>query len=140
MSTQPVTRSFHVGDLLSVTDGRLVSPDHIAGVYRVIDFVTGEEHMTHQLPRASRVVGPWILNQHPWLADVEFDFDIPDSASSDEARGIVAAWLANAAAKHGERHDVEQMPLGMYVGRDPIAELSEMAPHAEIIVLGEPGL
>lgn len=129
----PETKTFHLGDLLSVTDGRLVSPNHVGGVYQVVDFVTGQAHMTHQLPRASEAVAPWLLRQHPWLADVVFDFEIPDGSSNDEARVIVTAWLARATAVHGEFHEVEAMPFGMYVGREPIAEIKEMAPHMKII-------
>jgi hypothetical protein len=46
---------------------------------------------------------------------------------------IIMAWLSRVADAHGEYHDVEPMPFGMYVGREPIAELREMAPHAQII-------
>ena len=122
-----------MGDLLSVTDGRLVSPDHIGGVYNVVDFVTGEAHMTHQLPRACDVVGPWLLEQHPWLADVEFDFDIPKGADRDQAMAVVMAWLEGVVAEHGEMHEVEAMPFGMYVGRELVAELREMAPHMQVV-------
>jgi hypothetical protein len=59
------TKRYHVGGLLSVTDGRLVSPTHINGVYDVVDFVTGQAHMTHQLGRACDQVKPWLLRQHP---------------------------------------------------------------------------
>lgn len=121
-----MTKTFHLGDLLSVTDGHLVSPDHIGGVYNVVDFVTGEKHMTHQLPRACDVVKPWLLEQHPWLADIT----VPDDLRSKEA---VESWLAVATESHGSFHAVEPMPFGMYVGREPIAELQEMAPHAQII-------
>jgi hypothetical protein len=128
-------RTFHLGDLLSITDGKLVSPRHMDGVYDIVDFVTGEQHFTHQLIRASGVVKTWLLNQHPWLADVDVDFDIPKGATSDEAKAIVDAWLTEAVDKHGERHPVEPMPFGMYVGREPIAELRELAPHAQIIAV-----
>lgn len=120
------TRAFHLGDLLSVTSGMLVSPNHIGGVYNVIDFVTGEAHMTHQLPRAAKVVTPVLLEQHPWLADVE----VPANLSGEAE---VIAWLAVATAQWGEQHEVTALPLGAYVGREPLAELREMAPHIQII-------
>lgn len=132
-------RSFHIGDLLTVVDGRLVSPNHIGGVYEVVDFVTGQQHMTHQLGRAAQVVKPWLLEQHPWLTDVEFSYEIPDGASNEQAGDIIATWLAGEAAVWGEFHEVEPMPFGAYVGREPIAELREMAPHAEIISVELPG-
>lgn len=48
------TKSFHIGDVLSAMTGTLVSPRHIGGVYDVLNWMTGESLMTHQLPRASR--------------------------------------------------------------------------------------
>lgn len=51
-----------------------------------------------------------------------------------ETTGLnVIAWLAVATAKYGEMHDVTAMPEGSYVGREPIAELREMAPHMVVL-------
>ena len=130
-----MSRTFHIGDLLSITDGRLVSPNHIGGVYEICDYALGQEHMTHQLPRAARTLKPWLLEQHPWLADVKFELDIPSGTTKEDAQRIVGECMAALAAQYGEFHDVEPMPFGAYVGREPIAELREMAPHAEIITV-----
>ncbi len=119
-------KTFHIGDLITVVDGHLVSPDHIGGVYNVIDFVTGQAHMTHQLPRAALEVTPWLLKQHPWLADIT----VPDSLGTEAA---VKEWLAPVIERYGERHAVEPMPSGAYVGREPIAELVEMVGPERVI-------
>lgn len=132
-------RSFHLGDLVSVVTGRLVSPNHIGGVYDVCDFITGEQHMTHQLPRACDAVKPWLFEQLPWLADITVpEFDIPSGASREDSMRIVLDWLAGPAAQYGEQHEVKPLPFGAYVGREPIAELREMAPHAQIIAVEAP--
>lgn len=117
------TQSFHLGQLLTITDGKMVSPNHVAGIYDLVDFVTGEKHSTHQLPRAADVVKPWLLEQHPWLAEIT----VPSGLNSMEK---VLGWLVGATEKWGANHDVEAMPLGMYVGREPLAEFKEMAPNA----------
>jgi hypothetical protein len=119
-------RSFHLGDLVSVYTGILVSPDRMGGVHNVVDFVTGGIHFTHQLKRACEVVAPELLRQHPWLDDV----DVPDDFASEAE---VTAWLAVVATQYGERHTVTALPSGAYVGRDPLAELREMMPNAKII-------
>ena len=125
------TRTFHLGDLVSVVTGRLVSPNLIGSVYDVCDYVTGQPHMTHQLPRACKTVTPWLLDQHPWLADIQVpDFD---GVAREDAQRVVAEWLAGPVAQHGDTHEVTSMPPGMYVGREPIGELREMAPHVAII-------
>jgi hypothetical protein len=120
------TRKFHLGDLISVTTGRLVSPDHIGGVYAVVDFLTGEQHFTHQLPRACREITPELIRQHSWLVQVVVPEWVSDQATCDR-------WLAEATARWGTEHEVEQLQLGAYLGREPIAELREMTPHAQII-------
>lgn len=101
------TKRFHIGDLISITSGLLVSPDHMGGVYRVIDYVTGIPHFTHQLPRGADACKPWLIEQHPWLADIT----VP--AINSEAD--LTAFLAKVAAQHGEFHDVQPLPLGAYV-------------------------
>jgi hypothetical protein len=63
-----MTRSFSLGQVLSVTTGTLLCP--IGEVYEILDYLSGEALMTHQLPRVSREAEPWILEQHPALADV----------------------------------------------------------------------
>lgn len=127
-------KQFHLGDLLSITDGHLVSPRHMDGVYDIVDFVTGQLHFTHQLCRGAEVVKPWLLEQHPWLASIE----VPDDLNSKET---VLGWLAGAVERHGEYHEVNPMPFGMYVGREAIAELREMIPpHAEIFTVDLSGV
>lgn len=127
--TPAETRDFHLGDLLTITDGHLVSPDGIGGVYEIIDFVTGMPHFTHQLPRGAEAIKPWLLEQHPWLADIA----VPESALA--TRDTVLAWLATVTAERGERHAVRAMPEGQYVGREPLAELVEMAQGKPIIAV-----
>ncbi len=114
------TRSFHVGDLLSVTTGYLVSPRHFDGIYDVVDFVTGLPHMTSQLPGAVERIKPWLLEQHPWLDQVE----MPENAFESEAD--FQAWMRPVVERFGEQHQVEAMPEGAYQRRDLIAELHEM--------------
>src|SRR5881628_376125 len=94
---------FHIGDLLSVTDGRLLSPDHVAGVHKLLDHMTGDVLMTHQLPLAADAMTPELLQQHPWLKD----FGPPENAELAD----LMAWLDWAVKEHGEFHDVEAAPL-----------------------------
>lgn len=125
------TRSFHLGDLLSITTGRLVSPDHIDGVWMLIDYVTGVTHMTHQLPRATLVVRGWLLRDRPWLAEIE----VPEFTGRDLVQEAqVWSWLAKQVALYGERHKVKAMPPGTYQGRDPLIELEEMMGGPERII------
>lgn len=50
-----MTKVFHLGQLLSITTSKLVSPvgsSPIQGVYEILDFLTKDSLFTHQLPRA----------------------------------------------------------------------------------------
>ncbi len=130
--TPAEAREFHLGDLLSITTGHLLSPSGVGGLYEIIDFVTGQPHFTHQLPRGAETIKPWLLEQHPWLADVV----VPETVLENEA--TVLAWLATATAERGETHPVKAMPEGMYVGREPLAELVEMAGGKPVIAVVAP--
>jgi len=46
------TKDFHISDILSITDGRLVSTRHMDGIYEILNFMTGDNLFTHQLPRS----------------------------------------------------------------------------------------
>ena len=95
MSTT-VAREFHLGDILSITTGRLVSPRHIDGVYDILNWMTGDNLMTHQLPRAcGECEGP-LRAQHPDLAEIT----VPDELDS-EAK--VLEWLGTITSRYSEK-------------------------------------
>lgn len=123
---------FHLGDLLSITTDRLLSPDHMDGLYRLIDHVTGQAHMTHQLPRAADEIRPFLVDQFPWLDGLAVPADVTDNTD-------LMSWMSWAAAQHGEYHEVKPMPFGQYIGREPMAELREMRPDAKVIIADEEG-
>lgn len=126
------TRMFHVGDVLSVTTGRLVSPSHMDGICRLLDFMTGESLFTHQLPRAVAECAPRLLEQHPQLADVE----VPDDFGGEAA---VVDWLETQIAWLGNELPVAPLAAGDHTHIDPITELRAMRPDAEIVVIEVPG-
>src|SRR5688500_3274407 len=82
---------FPLGEVLSITTGRLVGREAIGGVYRILDYMTGESLFTHQLPRAAEECRPALLAQHPQLKDVE----VPDDFDGFEA---VYEWLVTQEA------------------------------------------
>lgn len=118
------TKQFHVGDVLSITTGRLVSPRHIDGVYDILGYMTGESLFTHQLPRASDVCKPELLKQHPQLASV-------NTAGVNSKNW--QSWLNEQVAKFGEQLTVSPLPTNAYEAKNPLQELHEMAPNAKVI-------
>lgn len=119
-------KSFHLGDILSVTTGFLLSPSKMDGLYQILDYMTGDQLFTHQLPRASRECAPALLAQHPALADIQ----APESFAGPED---AEAFLMVQVARFGEYLDVQPLCPEEHTQIDPIAELKMMAPHVEVI-------
>lgn len=120
------TKQFHIGTILSITDGKLVSPDHIGGIYAICDWMTGESNMTHQLPRVSREIEPHLRAQFPDLAKIE----VPAGLNSE---ADVIGFLSSLEAVHGTHRDVAPMEADDHTHIDPITEITMMRPDAQII-------
>jgi len=94
-----MSRDFDLGDILSITTGALVSPRHIDGVYDILDYMTGDQLFTHQLPRAATTCQGPLLAQHPQLADVQLcEF----TGSNEDRKRQVDAWLQAQKVIYGE--------------------------------------
>jgi hypothetical protein len=119
-------RLFPLADILSMTTGRLLSRRHMDGIYEIADWMTGDNLMTHQLPRAADVCGPALLDQHPQLRDVQppASLDAPD----------LMAWLADTEREHGEELPVAPLPAGAWKHQNPIEELCDMVGAERVIV------
>ena len=119
------TKTFHLGDILSVTTERLVSPRHIDGVYDILNWMTGDSLFTHQIPRANDECRPHLLAQHPDLADI----DIP------EFRGAahVEQWLAQQVSRFGEYREVAPLADGDHTHINPLDELAMNYPNVKVL-------
>jgi hypothetical protein len=124
--------TFPLGDILSITTERLVSRDHMDGVYKILGYMTGDELFTHQLPRAAEECRPALLVQHPQLRDV----DVPFAFTGD---GHVYEWLAEQEARFGAELDVDPLVLKQGDYSDPIGEMvARFGPDKVLpIVLGD---
>jgi len=120
------TKNFHIGDILSVLTDRLVSPDHIGGVYNILNWMTGDSLMTHQLPRVSDECRPSLCDQHPDLAAVVVPADL-------SGEGPVKAWVAEQVAVYGETRPVAPLSPADHTSIDPIAEIKMIRPYMPII-------
>jgi hypothetical protein len=135
-------QKFHLGDVLSVTTGRLVSPTHIDGVYKILNFMTRDDLFTHQLPRAGDECKPYLAKQFPQLSPPAIDADIAEMdrrfegvTDRNKYKEIVDVWLAELVEKYGENFEVEEIPLDDHVTKDPLGEMMEMVDPKKIIVM-----
>src|SRR5262245_15740345 len=97
------TRCFHLSVLVTATSGIFVCVGGIGDLYKLLDYMTGDSLMTHQLPLASEAVKPDLLAQHPWLAEIEGMDTVHDEAT-------LTAWLAAVVPQYGEWHQCTPNP------------------------------
>jgi hypothetical protein len=106
---------FHLGDILSITTGKLVSKRHIEGVYDILNFMTRDNLFTHQLGRAADECRPALLAQHPQLATITAGKVTPDNFK---------AWIEAQCAEFGDELMVQQLPEHAHEVIDPMSELA----------------
>ena len=137
--TTPEMKSFHLGDILTITTGIMVAPEGIGAVYEILNWMTGDNLFTHQLPRASDLCEPILKDLYPGLAEVT----LPDASglAKDKAEEFWKTWLAMQVETFGETLPVPK--LENYTPVDPISELftmrGELKSDAKIIVVAVDG-
>lgn len=120
------TKTFALGDVLSVTTARLVSPRHMDGLYDILNWMTGDDLYTHQIPRAMRECAPFLLKQFPQLAAINAEAVTPENW---------AAWLHEQVLEHGNEFAVAKLPEHAHEFIDPLSELAEKVHPDKIIVV-----
>lgn len=110
-------KSFHIGDVLSITTGNLVSLDHIQGVYNILDWMTGEPLMTHQLGRASDVCKSVLEESFPVLAAVVF----PTYLVGGD-KDAIFTWVDTQGVLYGEWWSVPKLEECLYEVQSPFLE------------------
>ena len=135
--------------MLSITTGRLVSTRHIGGVYDILNFMTGDNLFTHQLPRASDECKPYLLEQFPQLDTPEMQFALGEliemlntEIDKKEPDKLILGWLSKLiSGKYGvvceEMLVVKPIPKGVHQFKNPIDEAHEMMGQGKIIVISE---
>lgn len=76
---------FHIGDVLSITTGRLLSPSGMEGIYKILDFMMVRELSTLKLPAAAKVMS----SQLP-----KYDVEVPELHGQEQVNN----WLGNQIA------------------------------------------
>lgn len=104
----PKTFKFHIGDLITVTSGRMVSPRGRKGLCEIVEYMAGRSRPSGLLYRLG-VDGEFLpdaercklalLRLYPWLGEIT----VPDSIR-DEATGRV--FLDMVSARYGSHHEV----------------------------------
>lgn len=117
-------RDFDLGDVITAFTGRLVAPRGIPALYDILDHMTGDNLMTHQLPRAGRAMASVLLAQHPFLADIT----VPKITSEEEAM----VFVAEMKLVYGDTVTCTSAE-GEWGRQDPLAEMVEMVGAERVI-------
>lgn len=123
------SKQFHLGDVLSVTTGRLLSPRLMDGIYDILNFMTDDNLFTHQLPRARQECAPILLQQHPQLANIVIPDITPDNFN---------AVIEQLCAEHGEFLLVSKLPPHAHEYIDPLSEAAEKIHPSKIAIVIPP--
>ncbi len=134
---------FHIGDVLSVTTERLVSLRHMEGLYDILNFMTGDDLFTHQLPRACNECRPWLLAQYPELTEEALtpSLDAALAQVTQEREAMLAAieaWLSDVAGRFTAgvmELPVHELGEDMHTRIDPLQELEAMVGKGRIIAV-----
>ncbi len=109
-----MSKTFTLGEVLTVTTGYLLS--NVDSLYSVLNYLTGSELYTHQLPRAADHARPALLEAYP-----ELDVDVPELKTEEE----VDSYLNDLLAK-GFKNEYELEPVPNFEQIDPLLELVKM--------------
>lgn len=117
------TKAFPTGAVLSMLTGKLVSENHMEGLYEVANFMTGENVFTHQMPRIFREASPVILAFHPHLRDA---VEEAEQVNQDNWR----EWLDTWKARYGDEITVPVMTRKEHRRIDALTEfVSQLDPN-----------
>jgi len=112
------TKTFRLGDVLSFTDGRLMSRDHMDGVYRMAHWVLDDPGIsTIGLLSAAAPVKAHLESLFPELVGIDF----PEITSDNYDR-----IMSGLEAQYGDSFEVTQAPDGWQT-RTLMDDLSDFA-------------
>jgi hypothetical protein len=120
------TRQFHIGDILSVSTGYMVSPTDFGAVHELIEYLVGGPVMTHSLVALAEPCKRAMLRQHPQLAGVDM---------TGITKENYPARLAEQVARFGEYLPVRPMTPDEFRPPEPLRDLYEIKPDARVILV-----
>lgn len=123
-----MAQKFHVGTVLSITTGKLMTPTTppINDVYKILQYMAGEPIWTHQIGRVMKECAPAILRQHPQL------FAWRDDVTSENFRDR----LVDAVNQFGKFLEIAPLSAEDHESIDPMSELAERQHPDKIITVG----
>lgn len=111
------TKIFHISDVLSITTGRLVAEEGMPAIYRILNWMSGKNLMTHQLPRVAEEAEPVLSAIYPHLSKDALSSDIDEldrllantNRKTQEGSAVLKSWLDGLAARFGSEFAVPKL-------------------------------
>lgn len=110
------TKQFDLAHVVTAATGIMLTPD-VGGMYRILGWMTGEDLMTHQIPRAFGPCQEALLRAFPQLAEIDRNSIGPHNW---------AQRLAELKEQYGDSFDVPKLGPQDYRAMDPMHEAVEM--------------
>lgn len=112
------------GEIISVGTGKLCCS--MDKVYEIMNFLTGDNLFTHQLPRAFEACKEHVTAQHPWLEQINEEDCTPETWKE---------WLAGVENDYGTEHELTALPPGEWLIVDPVVEAEVMFGKDKVVVV-----
>lgn len=120
------TKAFPAGDVLGIIVDRLFGD--MAGLCAVLDYMTGENVHTHQIPRIAAEATAVLTAMSPVLLRAQEDAEMI-------TRDNCLEWLARWEARHGATIRVPKFTADQHERIDPLSELAQRVHPDKITVL-----
>ena len=139
------TKRFPLRVVLTVTTDRLLTErkserdNGIGDLYEILNWLTGDNLFTHQLPRAGETCKPWLLSLFPELSKANDALPLLDQALATRS-DAVEHWLNQIrmiAPELKDAYDVAPVPDG-WTSIDPMIELESRIGKERIITVNAP--
>jgi len=101
------TKKFHLGDILSISTGRVCMPNKMRGIYDILNFMTNDDLSTVALPSAADECRPYLLEQLPFLSEIK-DEGFVGEGHAQRIDSLVAKYGAFHSIRriHHEDHEI----------------------------------
>lgn len=118
-------KEFKIEVVLSAIQGVLLCK--IGEVYEVLNFLTGDNLYTHQLPRAGQVCRVKVFQQHPFLKTIDLE-----GVTTQNWKQVIDK------IKELHPHTISLTPIDNWHHIDPVEEAAEMMGGTDKIITVNP--
>jgi hypothetical protein len=133
--TEGKTLAAHLGDVLTAYTGKMLTQNgKLHGLRNMLQFMVNRRLLMPQLARAADVARPTLARKFPWLTTLT----VPafGGLSPSEREAAARPWIDELAREHGTLLHVPQLPEGLWVDTDPVADLrAMMRPDATVLAV-----